>query len=170
MNVHRSYRAFSLIEMVMVVAIMGCVAGIAAPRLTSAASSANTSAAIANVRILENAVEVYAAEHSGFSPAVDSKGNPVDADLLVKRLTGFTDEAGNPGTGFYGPYLHMLPRNPGNYLRSLRVDGADAGAGTAGWRFDTSTGRFLPDDPAHATVLKGLVGASKMEAGVEEEP
>ncbi|MFN7021490.1 MAG: type II secretion system protein [Phycisphaerales bacterium] len=175
MAVHRSYRAFSLVELVMVVATIGIVAAIAAPRMSSAATSANTTAVLANIRILDNAAEVYAAEHNGVSIGLEFDGvTPVDGAMLILRLTSTTDEDGKAG-GWFGPYLHTIPRNPGNGLRTVRINGDPAGSDLYGWRFDTGTGRFEPDDAVHAVAMKVLAqqqagGGGKPPLGAEGEP
>lgn len=176
MTVHRSHRAFSLVELVMVVATIGIVAAIAAPRMSSAATSANTTAVLANLRILDNAAEMYAAEHNGVSVGLEyDAATPVDGSTLIMRLTSTTDEYGKAG-GWFGPYLHTIPRNPGNGLRTVRINGEPAGSDLYGWRFDTETGRFEPDDAVHAVALKALAqpdaavgGKPPMEAAGEPE-
>ena len=68
-----------------------------------------------------------------------------------QRLTSQTDIAGNTGTDF-GPYLKQIPKNPYNDKNTVRIDGADAGANTDGWRFDTISGFFQPDDSDESLV------------------
>ena len=52
-------------------------------------------------------------------------------------------------TGF-GPYLQKFPTNPFAGNADVKFgDGSDIGTGTEGWYFNTSTGKFSPNDPAH---------------------
>ncbi|MHC4572821.1 MAG: hypothetical protein ACYS76_01600 [Planctomycetota bacterium] len=52
-----------------------------------------------------------------------------------------------------GLYIEKIPINPFNNLSTVRFDGEPAGAGKAGWRFDTNTGVFQADnDAVHAAL------------------
>jgi prepilin-type N-terminal cleavage/methylation domain-containing protein len=138
-------RGFSLVEMVMVMMTMGIIAMIAVPRLSRAATDAQASAMVANVRVLQGAIDVYAAEHGNRDPAHDPDGTVMsDGAKFAARLNGNTDDFGNSG-GLFGPYLIRVPRNVANGRATIRVDGAAAGANLAGWRFDSKRKRILPD-------------------------
>ena len=141
-------RAFSLIEVVIVVVIMGAVAAIAIPRMSSAASNATAGNVQANVAVIEKAIAFYAAEHNDHSPANDADGavNPSEA-IFVRRLVRTTDADGETvGARVFGPYLTDLPANPYNGRRRIRIDGATAGANTHGWRFNSTTRVVEPDN------------------------
>lgn len=164
-------RAFSLIELVVVVAILGCVALIALPRMSSAASSSILSNARANVALLERAIGLYAAEHDDRSPANLTTG-VIDADeaSFIKRLVRTTDFDGTPGTALmYGPYMADIPYNPVNGRRRIRVNGAPAGANTHGWRYDTATRAVEPDDLYLVAVLR-VIGAAGPSATIGNKP
>jgi type II secretory pathway pseudopilin PulG len=167
MTVHRPpARAFSLVELVMVVATIAIVAAIAVPRMSGAATAAGFAAARANLRILQNAIDTYAAEHNELTPAHDPDGSvSTDADAFIKRLVAFSDDVGNPGS-IYGPYLLRLPRNPANKLDTVRIDGAPAGAGLAGWRFDTARRRLAADHVTEIAMEVILAKTAKGEAVV----
>lgn len=66
--VPRRGRGFSLLEVVIVVVIIGVIAGIAIPRLSSAADRGRMAAFIANCRAMEAVAQRYAAEHEGRYP------------------------------------------------------------------------------------------------------
>lgn len=145
-------RAFSLVEMVMVVLTIGIIAMIAVPRMSQAAGDAKASAILANIRVLQNALDMYEAEHGNRSPAHNPDGTvSTDGDRFAKRLTGTTSEDGRIG-GLFGPYLLRIPPNPGNGLATVRIDGPPAGAATAGWRYDTTARSILPDHLSEATT------------------
>jgi prepilin-type N-terminal cleavage/methylation domain-containing protein len=156
---NRSTHAFSLIEIVLVIVIMGIVAAIAVPRMSSAASRSRVTALRADLAAMNRATEFYMAEHGGRHPAQDKAGAIADSSTeFAARLAERTDEFGSPGS-LYGPYLLRIPTNPLNGLSSVRVDGPPAGAGTHGWRFDTATQTFAPDDSA-VTAAIALDGGS----------
>jgi type II secretion system protein G len=62
-------KGFTLVEIMIVVAIIALLAAIAIPNLLSAKRTANTAAAKANIRALSTAAEVYATGHNGAYPA-----------------------------------------------------------------------------------------------------
>lgn len=169
MTVQRSHHGFSLVELAMVVAIMGVVAMIAAPRMSSAATTAGRSAMRANLRVLQDAADAYAAEHGDLCVARELDGTVSDESVFLKRLVSYSDELGNVGTGIYGPYLLRIPRNPVNKLDTVRIDGAPPGSGTAGWLYDTTRNRFYPDHTnarlAAMAESDAVLGDSRLKAG-----
>ncbi len=61
----RTHTAFTLVELLVVVAILGIVAGIAVPVFARAKRSANVSATLQNLKSLHTAAMVYQSDHSG---------------------------------------------------------------------------------------------------------
>ncbi len=61
-------KGFTLVEIMIVVAIIALLAAIAIPNLLSAKRTANTAAAKANIRALSTAAEVFATGHNGAYP------------------------------------------------------------------------------------------------------
>ena len=103
---------FTLIELVIVVVIIGVIAGIAIPRFGKLASGADSVALLSDLRTLRGSIQMYAAEHGGVFPALDKK-----KETFVAQLTAKTDADGNVGTTLgvhiFGPYLHdPLPAIP----------------------------------------------------------
>lgn len=66
--------AFSLVELAIVVAIIGVVAAIAIPRLSSANDRARLRVFIQNCREIEAAAQRYAIEHHGEYPPDETEG------------------------------------------------------------------------------------------------
>lgn len=128
-------RAFSLLEMVMVLSTMGFIAAIAMPRLSSATTNSKVAALAASNRNLAFAMEMYAAEHFDRSPGENADGSSVaNPAIVIARMTNRTDDQGNVSAlGEYGPYLKEWPVNPVNGRRTLRIGAAAAGASTHGW-------------------------------------
>ena len=62
-------RGFTLVEIMIVVAIIALLAAIAIPNLLQARRTANDAAAQANIRTLSTAAETYSAANSGVYPA-----------------------------------------------------------------------------------------------------
>lgn len=147
----RQRSAFSLVEVVIVVTIIGIVTAIAVPRISRAPQGANSSALHATVTNVREAIDAFYAEHNQY-PGYDPTTKTPDNDLFIDQLMMYTDFAGNtqatPGSGYeYGPYLRRpFPRNPINNLDVVFVKATPASAGpapgTAGWVTVLSHGYF----------------------------
>ena len=128
-------RAFSLLEVVIVVAIIAILAAIGIPRMSRGSRGAGYSALAANVSVLRNAVDLFAAEHQGTNPTISGFSN---------ELTQYTDIDGNTsakktGHYIYGPYLRSIPVCPvGSHKDQSGV--ADANGTDIGWIYDPNTG------------------------------
>ena len=130
-------RAFSLVELVIVVIVVGILAAIAIPRFSSAGESANDSALAADLETLRKAIDVYHGEHLGKYPDVARVGN---------QLTQYTDAHGNVSptrttAHTYGPYLRAIPAlkvGPGRGSTGI----AAARGNDIGWLYDETTGQI----------------------------
>lgn len=149
-------RGFSLIELVMVMVTIGIISAIAAPRLSNAAQNAAINTLASSTSIFQKALEHYAAEHGENGPAMHNGSLDGDGTNFAARLLKLTNEYGSSGgrEAIFGPYLRSIPRNPMNGLLTVRIDGAKAGAGTHGWRYDSATNRILPDDARGPTIIE----------------
>ncbi len=95
----KNQRGFTLIELVVVIAILGILSSVALPRVGGVTKRAKEVADKANVRILQEAVERYRAESGDEDlDEVDLSGNDkADAQEVIEFLID--------GDGSYGPYL-----------------------------------------------------------------
>ncbi len=102
---HRKTRrrgGFTLLEVLLVLAILGVIAAIAVPQLLGRQQEAMIKATASSVKGLEDAVKLYAVEHDGRFPAT--------LDLL---LSGVDEETGQERA----PYLEDIPADAwGNVL------------------------------------------------------
>jgi general secretion pathway protein G len=133
-------KAFSLIEMTIVVLIIAILAAIAARRLSRHSEQAATNAVGQDTSTLQTAVEAYRAEHGAY----------LAADKIVDQLTKYTDVFGNVsptrGTPYiYGPYVRNIPPLPVGPARGSNKIAA-APAADVGWVFDAVTGAITPND------------------------
>ncbi len=94
-------RAFTLIELLTVIAIVGVLAGILAPVVARARLSAQTAASVSNLRQLAAATHAYVADNRGLFPPAMSLDNHTRWHG-ARRNSG---EAFDPARGWLGPYL-----------------------------------------------------------------
>ena len=158
--------AFSAIEMVLVVAILGIITVIAAPHLTQTTTRARDVAMAASLAQLQRAVDLYTAEHADLNPVTDPDGATTSTgSSVVFRLTRYTDDAGNVApAGLFGPYLRSWPTNLYNGKQSLRVDGPVAGANTDGWRIDSASLKIEADQDPGVSQVGHAAGSGGIDA------
>jgi prepilin-type N-terminal cleavage/methylation domain-containing protein len=132
---------FTLIEVLMVVAVLAIIAGVVLPEVNSAVDDARNAAVLKDLHEFTFAIERYRADHNGATP--DLIQNEVLAQLL-----GATDQDGNIGTGpqyTLGPYLVTVPRNALNGVtRVFRVNTAPPAdlANRVGWVYHPASGQI----------------------------
>jgi len=107
---------FTLIELIVVIAILGILAAIAIPRLGGVRQTANAGAVLGNLRTIRSAVELYATSQN---VAV----NTVDTTMAQTVITGnwpagpgnavYTVVAGVPTATFTATGLPMPTTHPG---------------------------------------------------------
>jgi len=135
-------KAFSITELVIVVAILGIMAAIVLPYFRGEATEAKEAAAKDNLRILRGAINLYAARHGGVAPGYTdgTPGGDLDPDCFVEQ-TVVEDEC-----------LRRMPANPFNNLETILMIGNGdalpaAATGQYGWIYQASTKTVRLDWP-----------------------
>ena len=97
-------KGFTLVELVVVIAILGILAGIAVPKLGSSRNTAKIAAHNANVRILKSTAAMYLADHPNTEKIElteeDLKGY-LDGEKFPKVPSGLKDDKGEELKGEY---------------------------------------------------------------------
>jgi prepilin-type N-terminal cleavage/methylation domain-containing protein len=128
-------RAFSLIELVIVLVIMGVISAIAAVCMGAGAAGSCEAALAADLSRLRGAIDMFTVEHGENSPRLDGFAEQIST---YTNGGGHAQPTANAGHS-YGPYLRQIPLLPA---------GADKGKNTVvgryqpgnGWVYEQSTG------------------------------
>lgn len=138
----RMKRAFSIVELIIVVAVLGILAAIVLPQFQSHATEARQAAAKDNVRVLRSAIELYAAKHTGVAPGYKDNDPTSTPSSDYFRIQTTVDSH----------YFAKIPLNPFNKLDTIKMIGnnealpAEA-TGNFGWIYKPATETIRLDWP-----------------------
>ena len=151
-------RAFTLVEILIVVVLLGVLAGVVLPLVAGSAISARESALAHDLNMLRRFVLIYTAQHLEVGPGYpdgDTTQAPteqvfVDQITMASNSNGQTAAVGTPGFN-RGPYLMRLPANPLNGLSTVQVlvdaENFPANADDShGWVYKASTAEVRADN------------------------
>lgn len=125
---HPRSSAFTLIEIMVVVIVIGIIAALIVPNLFDRAGKAKRSVAKQQVATLENAIQLFQQDYSRFpdsleelaNPPADAEGGATPPSIKEKDLL---DPWGNP-------FVYRYPGNNWTFdLLSLGADGQEGGDG-----------------------------------------
>ena len=154
----RRARAFTLVEILIVVVLLGVLAAIVVPTVGNSATRARETTLAMDLNLLRRFIPVYTSQHLETPPGYlngDQTADPtkevfIDQATLSTTATGLTAPRGTAGYP-YGPYLSKIPVNPFNRLETVEIlpDG-QAFPATAddsdGWVYKPATGEIRPDN------------------------
>jgi general secretion pathway protein G len=138
--------AFTLVEILIVVIILGILAAIVIPQFTQASTDARTNALASDLQTLRSQLQLYRVQHLDTFPP-----NGGLATLFLGRTNQNGATGADPNLFPYGPYLQKFPANAFQGNNSVQTGGT-AGTGTAGWWYDPGTGTICPNDAAHCSM------------------
>jgi prepilin-type N-terminal cleavage/methylation domain-containing protein len=151
-------RAFTLVEILIVVVLLAVLAAIVLPSLTKGTTMAKESALAFDLGLLRRFVLIYASQHLEVSPGYPN-GNTsaaptgevfTDQAMLSSKATGETAGIGTAGYP-YGPYLSRIPANPFNQKDTVEMLANGQAFPAApdnshGWICKPQTGEVRPDN------------------------
>lgn len=122
---NRTKKAFTLVEILIVVVILGILAAIVVPQFTNATQDAQQGNLRAQIKSLQNQIELFKARTNNYP------------DLVANQWTQLLDPNGDGD--FSDGYIKKAPKNPAAPTADQSVVAATAGLG-AGWHYDVATG------------------------------
>ncbi len=126
--------AFTLVEMVVVVLIMGIIAAVAMPRMTASAQTAKNNATKQSLSTIRNAIEMYKADNGGSLPP--------DAATLPTVLKQYLK----------GPFpTAPMGANAGSATVAVGTEPVAVVTGGAGWAYNATNGDFYLNDSTGLT-------------------
>ena len=130
----RGTKAFTLVEVLIVVIVLGILAAIVVPQFSTASGDANLSSLTTNLQTIRSQIELYRLQHNDTYPTLAA---------FVAQMTAGTNVSGAAGTDF-GPYLLAIPPNPFSGVNT--VTNTATPAATLGWFYNETTGVFQAND------------------------
>ena len=156
----RTARAFTLVEILIVVVLLGVLAGIVIPAVRNSTSSARQSALATDIQLLRRFILIYKGHHlevgpgypNGNATAAPTEQAFIEQATMSSNAGGQTAAVGTPG--FHrGPYMEKIPANPLNGKSTVQMLGdAEAfpanGDDSHGWICKAATSEIRADNTA----------------------
>ena len=129
-------RAFTLVELLIVVIILGILAAIVVPQFSQASSDAQLNSLTSNLQVMRGQLEMYKIQHNGSYPLL--------ANFTTQMTQKTNADGSTTGTPTLGPYIQRVPNNPFTNANTV----AKGALGSSSWYYDETTGEFKANDSA----------------------
>jgi general secretion pathway protein G len=130
--------AFTLVELLIVVVILGILAAVVVPQFSDASTDAKMSSLATDLQTIRGQLSLYRLQHNATYPALAN---------FVPQMTGRTDADGTiNANGKYGPYLQRIPNNPFTIGGAGNDVSASPPASNLAWNYDETSGQFTAND------------------------
>ena len=128
----RRARGFTLLELLVVIVIIGLLAGLVGPRYFNQLSKSNTKIAAAQIASLEQALDQYRLDVGAYPTTELGLAALYEKPTNVDRWQGPYLKKPAPPDPWGRAYLYKSPGDHGEYdLSSLGIDGQPGGTGEA---------------------------------------
>ena len=131
-------RAFTLVELLIVVIILGILAAVVIPQFSDASTDAKVSSLMTNLQTIRGQLDLYKLQHNATYPTLAN---------FVNMMTKKSDVDGTiNAAGKFGPYLQRIPNNPFTVGGTGNDVSNGAAASNKAWNYDETTGVFTAND------------------------
>jgi len=152
-DIRSKRHAFTLVEILIVIIILGILATIVIPQISSASQQARENSLKDDLRFMRTQVGVFSVQHKDVAPGYPSGDRTATPDepTFQDHMLLFSDQyCATSATGSavykFGPYLSRMPANPINGLTTVIVvaNGASMPAAddSTGWIYKPQTLQF----------------------------
>ncbi len=145
---------FTLIELMIVVAVLGILAAIVLPKVQGHTVQAKEAAVQDSLHTVRTQIQLYKMQHNGLAPGYINTAQAPLSTLTYQltgtsALTGLAVASKTSSTAYpFGPYILAMPMNPYNNLATIKMvsaattDFSAAADNTTGWLYQKETASF----------------------------
>jgi len=135
-------RAFTLVELLIVVALLGILAAAVIPMVQNHATRTKENAAKGALHTMRNVIQIYASQHNDTAPGYTDNDTSNTPSLLTFFYQVIRD----------GEYIRDFPENPFNNLKTIQVIPDSTAlpveaSGSYGWIYKPAAKDFRIDQP-----------------------
>jgi general secretion pathway protein G len=128
----QALRGFTLLELLVVIVIIGLLAGMVAPRYFDQVNKSNSNIARAQIELLEKALDQYRLDVGSFPTTEQGLGVLTTRPPETEKWVGPYLKKSAPPDPWGRPYIYKSPGDHSEYdLSSLGSDGQEGGTGDA---------------------------------------
>lgn len=126
--------AFTLVEILVILLVLGLIAAVVVPRLTNASGTNRETSAQTTLRYLRDQISLFQSQHNNTPPQ-----NGAVWTLLQRTSSPDETAVADPVGTELGPYFHANPVNPWNRSSNVSSQKLDP---AAGWYYNAGPHAF----------------------------